>query len=198
MLAPLYEFGNLNELGLIIVALMVGFTFGYIVENVGFANARNFTATFYGNDWRVHKVIFSTVITSMILLYFSFYLGFLDISMIYIPQLKLKPIIIGGAILGAGLVIGGYCPGTSVVASMTRKMDAWVYIFGYFLGVWIYAEFHSSFSFLIISKSLGKLTFSELLNLPYGYLAFIVIVFAIITFYFLSKVEGKIYKTKLP
>jgi uncharacterized membrane protein YedE/YeeE len=197
MLAPLYKFGNMSEFGMIIVALLVGFIFGYIVENVGFANAKNFTAVFYGNDWRVHKVIFSTVIITMILLYFSFYLGFLDISMLYVPQLKLKPIIIGGAVLGAGLVIGGYCPGTSVVASMTRKMDAWFYILGYFIGIWLYAEFYPSFSHLMVSKNRGNLTLSELFKLPYGYLAFIIIVYAIVTFFVLSKIEGKIYKSKV-
>ncbi len=195
MLAPLYQFGNLADIGLIIVAMFVGFTFGYIVENVGFSNAKNFTAAFYGNDWRVYKLIFSTIITTMTLIYFSYYLGFLDISLIPIPSLRLTPTITGGAIVGAGLVIGGYCPGTSIVASVTRKMDAWVYIGGYFLGIVVYAEYYDQFARFIRSENLGKMTLGDLFGLSYGLIAFLVILCAIATFFILAQVEGKLYQT---
>ncbi len=196
MLAPLYQLGSLGDLGMVIVALAVGFAFGYIVENVGFANAGNFTAAFYGNDWRVHKVIFSTVITTMILIYFSHYLGFLDISLIPVPSVRLTPLLAGGAILGAGLVIGGYCPGTSIVASVTRKMDAWVFVAGYFASTFLYAEYYDRFALLIRSKNLGKLTLKDLLGLPYGVIVFFVILCAIATFFIFAKVEGRLYRKK--
>ena len=186
----------MSDVGMVLVALLVGFVFGYIVENVGFANARNFTAAFYGNDWRVHKVIFSTVITTMILLYFSYYLGFLDISLIPVPSVRLTPLIVGGTILGAGLVIGGYCPGTSIVASVTRKMDAWVFLAGYFISIFIYAEYYDQFARFIRSENLGRLTLTDVLGLSYGVIVFLMILYAIATFFVFAKIEGRIYRKK--
>ena len=52
MLAPLYQLGNITDFSMIVIALILGFVFGYLVEYVGFANAKNFVAAFYSKDWR--------------------------------------------------------------------------------------------------------------------------------------------------
>ena len=76
MLAPLYQLGHIGDLGMIIVGLILGFLFGYLVENVGFANANNFTAAFYSEDWRIYKVLFTAILTAMILTFFCILSGF--------------------------------------------------------------------------------------------------------------------------
>ncbi len=51
------------------------------------------------------------------------WLGLLDLSLVYLSPTYLKPQLLGGALLGFGFVVGGYCPGTSVVATASRRLD---------------------------------------------------------------------------
>jgi hypothetical protein len=45
-----------------------------------------------------------------------------------------------------------------------------------------------------MSENLGKLTLSDIFNLPYGILVLMVVVIALVTFFFLEKFEGKLYR----
>jgi uncharacterized protein len=108
MIAPFYKLGMINHAGMIIVALLVGASFGYLLQSVGMGNSRKIAAVFYGKDWAVMRIMFSAVVTAMILTYVSFYLGILDISLVQLTGLNLTGQIIGGLLLGAGMVIGGY------------------------------------------------------------------------------------------
>jgi hypothetical protein len=60
--------------------------------------------------------------------------------MIYINPLYLKSNLIGGAIMGLGFIIGGFCPGTGVCAAMIGKIDAMVFLGGIFIGIFIFGE----------------------------------------------------------
>lgn len=108
MLAPLYKLGAINTAGMIIIAILIGFAFGYILQSVGMGNSRKISAMFYGKDWAVMRVMFSAVITAMVLTYLSYYLGLIDLSLVQLTSLNLGGQIIGGLLLGAGMVIGGY------------------------------------------------------------------------------------------
>ena len=55
MLAPYYKLGFLNESGMIIIALLAGLAFGYILVSVGMLNSRKISAVFYGEDWFLDK-----------------------------------------------------------------------------------------------------------------------------------------------
>ena len=182
MLAPLYQLGHLGDIGMIIVGLILGFLFGYLVENVGFANANNFAAAFYSEDWRVYQVLFTAILTAMILTFFAFYLGFLDISLVQLSVVYLGAQIVGGLILGAGIVIGGYCPGTDIAAAMTRKLDAWVFLIGAFVGILLYAEVYPYISRFVLSWNMGKLTLSDLFGVSYGVSVEIVVIVTVISF----------------
>jgi len=84
---------------------------------------------------RVLKVMFSAIVTAMIGIYFLSVIGFMDLSLIYVSNTYIIPQVLGGLILGVGFVIGGYCPGTSMVAFSTGKIDGFVYVLGLFAGI---------------------------------------------------------------
>ncbi len=194
MIAPFYKLGILTEPGMILVAIVAGIAFGYILVSVGMGNARKISAVFYGEDWSVMKIMFTAVVTTMLLTYTAFYLGMLDIDLIQLANVNLSAVIIGGLVFGVGMAIGGYCPGTSIAAAMNRKIDAFIFIGGFFAGVWVYAVNYPLISKYLFSENLGKLTLSDIFGLSYGVVALIVVGIALITFYFLEKYEGKIYR----
>jgi hypothetical protein len=196
MVAPLYPLGFISDPSVIAIALVLGFCFGYLVESVGFANARNFTAAFYGPDRKTFEVLFTAILTAMILTYLAFYLGLLDISLVPAVTLNLGAQIPGGLLLGAGLVIGGYCPGTDIVAAMTRKYDAWVFLLGSLAGILLYAEVFPYMSDFVRSWNFGKITLGDLFGVSYGVAGLIAIVFTIVFFAVVRALTGKVYANK--
>lgn len=194
MLSPLYKLGFFGETGMIITALVAGLAFGYILISVGMGNSRKISAVFYGEDWSVMKIMFTAVITTMLLTYTAYYAGLLDVNLLQMANVNMTALIVGGAIFGVGMAIGGYCPGTSIAAVVTRKLDAVIFIGGFLAGVWLYAVLYPWTASHLFSENLGKLTLSDIFNLPYGVMALLVVFIALITFFFLEKFEGKLYR----
>jgi hypothetical protein len=50
------------------------------------------------------------------------------------------PMLIGGLVLGAGFIISGYCPGTSLVGMASGNLDALVTVLGVTFGTLIFAD----------------------------------------------------------
>lgn len=194
MVSPLYKMGILSEPGTMLIAVIAGIAFGYILISVGMGNSRKISAVFYGEDWSVMKIMFSAVVTTMLLTYTSFYFGLLDINLVQLANVNLSAVIIGGLIFGVGMAIGGYCPGTSIAAAVTSKIDSYIFIGGFFVGLWIFAVNYPLISKYLYSENLGKLTLSDIFGLPYGVMVLLVVGVALVTFYFLEKFEGKIYR----
>ncbi len=193
MMFPLYKLGIMGDTGLIIMALLVGLVFGYFLESTGFGNGTKIAAVFYGTDWRVFKMMFSVLLTAMVLTYTTYYLGWLDLNLVQLAVAYTWPIIVGGMVMGAGMVIGGYCPGTSMVSVATLKVDGIVFSLGFFIGVILYAEIYPLVQGFAYSGSVGKVTLADVTGIPVGVLAFIVAVIGIASFYLVDKIEGKLY-----
>lgn len=194
MISPLYKLGFLTEPGMILVAVVAGIAFGYILISVGMGNARKISAVFYGEDWSVMKIMFSAVVTTMLLTYSAHYVGILDLQLVQLANVNMSAVIIGGLIFGVGMAVGGYCPGTSIAAAVTKKIDAFIFIGGFFVGVWLYAINYPLISTYLFSEDLGKLTLSDIFQIPYGVMVLLVVFIALGTFYLLEKFEGKIYR----
>lgn len=194
MIAPLYKIGFLSEIGTTWVAVLSGIAFGYLLISVGMGNSRKISAVFYGEDWSVMKIMFSAVVTTMLLTYSSFYIGLLDVELLQMANVNLLAVIVGGLIFGTGMAIGGYCPGTSAAAVVTLKLDAMIFVGGFLVGVWLYAVNYPWISANLFSSDLGTLTLSDIFKIPYGVMVLLVVFIALITFYLLEKFEGKLYR----
>ena len=109
------------------VYAVIGIAFGMTLESAGFGNSKLLAAQFYFKDMRVFKVMFTAIIVAMTLIFLSSALGLLDYNLIWVPPTYLWPGIVGGLIMGVGFIIGGFCPGTSLVGMATGKLDA-VYV----------------------------------------------------------------------
>ena len=126
---------------LFVVHLLIGFGFGFMLERAGFGDSRKLAAQFYLNDMTVLKVMFSSIVTAMFVIHWAWKLGWVDLSLMWINPTYLWSAIAGGLILGVGFIIGGYCPGTSMVAVSTLKLDAIFFVLGILLGIFAFGEF---------------------------------------------------------
>ncbi len=113
---------------------VIGFGFGFVLELSGFGNSKKLAAQFYFKDMTVLKVMFTAIVTAMVLIFLMVGLGILDFSQLWVNPTYLWPGIVGGLIMGVGFVIGGFCPGTSLVAASTFKVDGLFFVLGGLFG----------------------------------------------------------------
>lgn len=182
MNAPFFKLGYFGEDVSLVVAFLIGIGFGFFLERAGFGSARKLTAQFYFTDLSVFKVMFSAIVTAMVGLLYLSWIGFVDLSLVYLTPTYLLPQVIGGLLLGVGFVIGGYCPGTSCVGAATGKLDALVYLAGIIAGIVVFGEFFPLVKDLYYATPMGQVTLPQLLNVPYGLVVFVVILMAITGF----------------
>jgi uncharacterized protein len=179
MSAPLFKFGLFGDEVSLIVAFVIGIGFGFFLERAGFGSARKLAAQFYLTDLTVFKVMFTAIITAMVGIFWLSWIGFVDLSLVYITPTYIIPQTIGGLVLGVGFVVGGYCPGTSCVAASTGKLDGLVYIIGMFAGTLLFGELYPLLSGFYNSTPMGRMTIPQFFNLSYGLVVFLVVLMAI-------------------
>ena len=166
-----------------LLAFLIGIGFGFVLEQSGFSSSRKLAGVFYGYDTVVLKVFFTATITTMLgLLFFSLF-GWIDLSMIYINPTFLWSGVIGGVIMGAGFIIGGFCPGTSVCAASIGKLDALMFVGGLFIGVLIFAEGYPLWQKLYLGSFLGTPKLSKVMGLSDGLFVLLVILLALAMFW---------------
>lgn len=164
------------------IAFIIGIWFGFVLEQAGFSSSRKLAGMFYGYDTVVLKVFFTAAITAMLgLLFFSLF-GWIDLDLVYVNPTFLWSAIVGGIIMGAGFIIGGFCPGTSVCAAAIGKIDAMFFIGGIILGIFVFAEAFPLLKGFYMSGNYGALKISNLLGISGGVMAFLMIIVALIMF----------------
>ncbi|NJN25347.1 MAG: YeeE/YedE family protein [Cyclobacteriaceae bacterium] len=193
-MGPLVPIIISNEFDLII-ALILGVGFGFILEQAGFSNSKKLVGLFYGYNFVVLKVFFTAGITAMIGVLAFAHFGLLDMSLVYINPTFLNSAIIGGLIMGAGFIIGGFCPGTSLCASAIGKLDGIFFVLGSFVGVYFFMEFYPLLSDMYVAGDWGDITVPELMGISQIGFAFMLSATAIGIFVFVTWVESRVNQT---
>lgn len=179
-----------------IIALLIGVAFGMVLEQAGFSSSRKLAGLFYGRDFTVLRVFFTAAITAMAGLVFFSYFGWIDLSLIYINPTFLLSAIVGGVIMGLGFIIGGFCPGTSVCAAAIGKIDAFAFLGGILLGIFIFGESYSVFKDLYTGNYLGTIMVYNSLGISKGMFVFLLITTAIIAFIATAFIQWRVTKSK--
>lgn len=177
--------------GSYVVYFIIGIGFGYILESAGFGNSKKLAAQFYFKDLSVFKVMFTAIITAMTLVFLASGMGLLDYNLIWVPPTYLWPGIVGGLIMGVGFVIGGFCPGTSLVAMTTKKIDGIFFVAGVLFGIYLFGETESMFDVFFNSSFYGRFTLPELFDTSYGTVVVAVVLMALVMFLLGENVEKK-------
>ncbi|MFH1852593.1 MAG: YeeE/YedE thiosulfate transporter family protein [Candidatus Neomarinimicrobiota bacterium] len=166
-----------------LIAFVVGIGFGFVLEQAGFSSSRKLAGVFYGYDTVVLKVFFTAGVTGMLgLLYLSLF-DMIDLNLVWVNPTFLWSAIIGGVIMGAGFIIGGFCPGTSACAAAIGKLDGLVFLGGIFIGVFLFGESYPLVKKLYLAGNLGPIKISELFHVSQGFLVLLVVIIAAAMFW---------------
>ena len=115
-------------------------------------------------------------------------MGWIDITLTFFPKTFWIPTLVGGAIMGLGFIIGGFCPGTSLSAAATGKIDAIVFIGGVMLGIFGFIfSYETIWETLRKSGKMGKVNIAEWIGMKEGVFILLFVVIALITFYVFQK-----------
>lgn len=166
---PLSSTLELSQAASLGLAVAIGIAFGFILERAGFGSARKLTAVFYFYDMAVVKVMFTAIVTAMAGLFALSAAGALDLSELYVEPTNYAAAAIGGLVFGAGFVIGGYCPGTSLAACATGRLDAAAFLAGMLAGVYLFAELFPGVDEWVRTTGRGELTLPGLAGISMGW-----------------------------
>jgi hypothetical protein len=181
--------GRFDHTAEMVVAVIIGIGFGFSLERAGFGHAKNLTSIFYGRDFRVMRVMFTAILVAMVGLYTLDLAGVMPISNIGLLPTYVGPQLVGGLLLGAGFIIGGYCPGTSIVATMSGKIDALLFVGGIFLGVVAFDLAYPALAAWHQSGAMGRILLHELFGLSSAVMVPLVVVFAVGALFAVGRIE---------
>jgi hypothetical protein len=174
-----------------LLAFFIGIAFGWVLESSGFSSSRKLAGIFYGYDAVVLKVFFTAAITAMLGLLFMSLFGWIDLDLVYVNPTYLSSAIAGGVVMGAGFIMGGFCPGTSFCGAAIGKIDAMVFIGGLFIGVYGFAFTYGWWEKLYLAKYMGEPKISESIGISDGLFGLIMIIMALSMFWVAEWAEQK-------
>ena len=192
MIGPLIPMGVIGQGWDLVIALLIGMAFGYVLESAGFSSSRKLAGVFYGYDFTVLRVFLTAAVTAMLgLLYFG-YMGWLDLSMIYVNQTYVYAALVGGVLMGLGFITGGFCPGTSMCGVAIGKIDAMVFVGGMFIGILIFSEAYPLFQGIYEGYNMGPVMVYDYLGLSAGIFALLLIIVALVAFFVTRMIQNKV------
>jgi rhodanese-related sulfurtransferase len=174
-----------------LVYLAIGFSFGAVLEMSGFGSSPKLAAQFYFKELTVLKVMFTAIIVAMVLIFLASGLGLLDYERIWVNPTYLWPGIVGGLIMGVGFILGGFCPGTSLVALATLKLDGLFFTLGSLFGIFLFGETVGLYDVFYNSSFMGRFTIPDWLGLDTGVVVLLVVLMALFMFWGSELLEKK-------
>ena len=174
---------------------VIGFAFGFTLEMSGFGDSRKLAAQFYFTEMTVLKVMFTAIVTAMVLLFGAVGLGILNFSQVWVNPTYLWSGILGGLIMGVGFIVGGFCPTTSLASASTGKIDGMFFMLGGFFGAFLFGETEPLFTQWYNNAGYyGRLTLDQVFNLPIGVVVLLVVLMALFMFWGAEQLERIIGK----
>src|SRR5512138_163562 len=169
---------------------LIGFAFGFTLEMSGFGNSRKLAAQFYFTDLTVLKVMFTAIVTAMVLLFGAVGLGILNFNQVWVNPTYLASGTLGGLIMGVGFIVGGFCPTTSLASASTGKIDGMFFMLGGFVGAFIFGETEKYFdNWYTNAGYFGRLTLDQVFHLPIGVVVLLVVLMALFMFWGAEQLE---------
>jgi len=134
----------------IVLAIVIGGAFGAVLDRVGATNPSVLGRMLSLRALGLMKAILLAIGVASILIFGGQMLGIVDVAHMSVKAAN-AGVLIGGALLGAGWALAGYCPGTGLGAAASGRIDAMVFVLGGLAGALAY-----TFAYPLV-KSMGLL-----------------------------------------
>lgn len=147
-------------------SLLIGLLFGASLDLAGFGSPRRLNGQFLLRDFSMFKVMFGAIVVAASVYLLWLGVGFSPAPKSVVPTLD-AGVLLGGFLLGVGLVVGGYCPGTALAGAAGGRIDAFVFFLtmypGYRFWVWLEPQLTPR---LHARLAPSQLTLPDLLGVP--------------------------------
>lgn len=140
MINTFYSLNALDTSQASFLALLIGFGFGFALEQAGFSSSRRLAGVFYFTDMAVVKVMFSALITAILGLSYVVGFGWMSLDQVFLMPTIYGAQIVAGLLFGVGFVMGGWCPGTAAAGVAAGRIDALVFLLGVIGGSILFNE----------------------------------------------------------
>ncbi len=175
----------------LLIAFLIGIGFGYSLEQAGFSSSRKLAGMFYGYDTTVIKVFFTAAIVALAGSQLLSFFGLLNLKQVFVNPYYVNASILGGIIMGAGFIMGGYCPGTSISALSIGKIDAMIFMSGGLVGAFLFAETFPLIQSVANDNFKGPMRIDEWLGVSPGVFTLLSILAAVVLFWIAELAEKK-------
>lgn len=152
----------------LIFAILVGMAFGFALDRVGATNPNYIINMLRFKDLHLMKTILLGIATGSILLFAGLLLGVVDAGHLSVKDAYVG-VIAGGAILGLGFALAGFCPGTGLTAWATGRKDALFFVLGGLVGAFVYMITYVNLKDTILMQKIagGKATIGAITGTSY-------------------------------
>ena len=172
----------MNEL---LTGAVTGILFGFLMQKAQVIRYDRQLAALRLQDMTIVKFMLTTILVAMVGIYLLFDLG--------LVKLSVKPLILGGNVLG-GLIFGigwgivGYCPATAMGALGEGRYDSVFGLLGMILGAGLYAEAYPFMKSTVLTwGNFGKITLPGVLGINHWIVIVILVVVFIVLFRWFEK-----------
>ena len=189
MIDTLYATDALDTAAAFGLAALIGFFFGVALERAGLGSSRKIAAVFYFRDMTVIKVMFTAIVVAAIGLAYLFQLGWLKPDSLHWLDTVYGAHIVGGLLIGIGIVMGGWCPGTATAGLGSGRIDALLFLIGVIGGSILFNEVFPWIKPLYEYKASGIVSVPDLLRVPAPIFVLGLTIVAVILFWICEIIE---------
>ena len=158
----------------LILGLLTGFLFGFLLQKGRVAKFRVIMGQFLLRDFTVAKIMITAVAIGAVGVWTMIALG---LTTLQPKPAALGSLIVGALLFGIGIAILGYCPGTDLAACGEGRRDAMMGAAGMLCGAFAYVLLQPGLKWLTDALgNWGRVTLPQVTRLPaWTYIAALVI-----------------------
>lgn len=147
----------------ILWAVVLGTLFGFVLQRIGAADPDKIIGMLRLTDLHLMKTILLAIGLGSLLLFVALAAGWVDSSHLSVKSLTVG-VPVGGALLGIGWAVAGFCPGTALVGVGAGRKDALVFSLGGLLGAWLFTLQYEALSATVLFDKLfgGAVTLASI------------------------------------